>query len=73
MTITIAGEKKEYAEGTTIAQIIEAEKVENPLYVTVSLMMILLIKIHLTQQQLKREILLNFFISWEEEVSNGIY
>ena len=61
MTITIAGEKKEYAEGTTIAQIIEAEKVENPLYVTVSLMMILLIKIHLTQQQLKREILLNFF------------
>ena len=37
MTITIAGEKKEYAEGTTIAQIIEAEKVENPLYVTVSL------------------------------------
>lgn len=37
MTITIAGEKKEYAEGKTIAQIIEAEKVENPLYVTVSL------------------------------------
>lgn len=37
MTITIAGEKKEYAEGTTIAQTIEAEKVENPLYVTVSL------------------------------------
>lgn len=37
MTITIAGEKKEYAEGITIAQIIEAEKVENPLYVTVSL------------------------------------
>lgn len=37
MTITIAGEKKEYAEGTNIAQIIEAEKVENPLYVTVSL------------------------------------
>jgi sulfur carrier protein len=37
MTITIAGEKKEYAEGTTIAQIIETEKVENPLYVTVSL------------------------------------
>lgn len=37
MTITIAGEKKEYAEGTTITQIIETEKVENPLYVTVSL------------------------------------
>ncbi len=37
MTITIAGEKKEYAEGITIAQIIETEKVENPLYVTVSL------------------------------------
>ena len=29
MTITIAGEKKEYAEGTTIAQIIEAETLCN--------------------------------------------
>lgn len=36
MTVTIAGKKKEIAEGTTIAQIIVDEKVENPDYVTVT-------------------------------------
>ncbi len=36
MIIKVAGEKKEYAEGTTIAQLIEAENVENPEYVTVT-------------------------------------
>lgn len=36
MTVTIAGKKKEIAEGTTIAQIIVSEKVENPDYVTVT-------------------------------------
>ena len=85
MTITIAGEKKEYAEGTTIAQIIEAEKVENPLYVTVSLnddfveglgvpeiKTVEDLKAYINEG-LQREILLNFFISWEGEVSNGIY
>ncbi|MBR1810919.1 MAG: sulfur carrier protein ThiS [Clostridia bacterium] len=37
MTITVAGNKKEYAEGLTVKQLIEAENVENPLYVTVTL------------------------------------
>ncbi len=37
MTITVAGNKKEYEEGLTIAQLIEVEKVERPLYVTVTL------------------------------------
>lgn len=37
MIIKVAGEKKEYAEGTTIAQLIEAENVENPEYVTVTI------------------------------------
>lgn len=37
MIITVAGNKKEYQEGLTVAQLIEAEKVDNPLYVTVSL------------------------------------
>lgn len=36
MTITVAGRKKEYAEGLTVKQLIEAEQVENPLYVTVT-------------------------------------
>jgi sulfur carrier protein len=36
MQLTIAGERKEYPEGTTLSQLIEAEKVENPMYVTVS-------------------------------------
>lgn len=36
MTITVAGVKKEIAEGTTIATLIAEEKVENPEYVTVT-------------------------------------
>lgn len=36
MKITVAGEKKEVAEGLTIASLIEQEKVETPEYVTVS-------------------------------------
>lgn len=37
MTITVAGAKKEYAEGITVKQLVEAENVENPLYVTVTI------------------------------------
>ena len=37
MTITVAGNKKEYPEGLTVGQLIQAENVETPLYVTVSL------------------------------------
>ncbi|MBQ2577790.1 MAG: sulfur carrier protein ThiS [Lachnospiraceae bacterium] len=36
MTLTVAGKKKDYAEGTTIEQLIDIEKVDNPLYVTVT-------------------------------------
>lgn len=36
MTLKVAGNKKEYAEGITIEQLIEVEKVDNPLYVTVT-------------------------------------
>ena len=36
MTLIIAGEKKEYAEGTTVAQLIAAEKISDPQSVTVS-------------------------------------
>jgi sulfur carrier protein len=34
MLVTVAGEKKEIEQGTTIAKLIEIEKVENPEYVT---------------------------------------
>lgn len=37
MILTIAGNKKDYNDGLTVSQLIEAEKVETPLYVTVSL------------------------------------
>ena len=37
MFITVAGNKKEYKDGLTVAELIEAEKIDNPLYVTVSL------------------------------------
>ena len=36
MKITVAGERKEVAEGITVAQLIELENVETPEYVTVS-------------------------------------
>jgi len=37
MIISIAGEKKEYKEGLTLIELFEAEKVEMPEYVTVSI------------------------------------
>lgn len=36
MFITVAGEKKEYKEGLTLQELIEAEEIDNPMYVTVS-------------------------------------
>ncbi|MBR1479009.1 MAG: sulfur carrier protein ThiS [Lachnospiraceae bacterium] len=36
MTIKVAGEQKQMADGITVAGLIEAEQVENPQYVTVS-------------------------------------
>ena len=36
MTIEVAGERKEYADGLTVEELIEAEKVETPQYVTVT-------------------------------------
>lgn len=37
MTITVAGEKKNYEEGLTVKQLIDAEQIDNPLYVTVTI------------------------------------
>ena len=37
MIITVSGEKKNYAEGLTVEELIEAENVESPQYVTVTL------------------------------------
>lgn len=37
MTITAAGNKKEVADGLTVAQLITDEKVETPEYVTVTI------------------------------------
>jgi len=37
MIITVSGEKKEYKEGLLLSELIIAEKVETPEYVTVSL------------------------------------
>ncbi len=36
MTVSIAGVRKEIKEGTSVAELIALEKVENPEYVTVS-------------------------------------
>ena len=37
MKITVGGEKKEVADGLTVAELIELEQVETPEYVTVSI------------------------------------
>lgn len=37
MTITVAGEKKEYEDGLKLTELIKAENVEMPEYVTVSI------------------------------------
>lgn len=37
MTIVVAGEKKEVAEGLRVSKLIELENVETPQYVTVSI------------------------------------
>lgn len=37
MIITVGGDKKEYKEGLTLPELLEAEKVEMPEYVTVSI------------------------------------
>lgn len=36
MTITVAGNKKEYEDGLNITTLVEKENVENPLYVTIT-------------------------------------
>lgn len=37
MTITVAGVKKEYEDGLSVAKLIDIEKVETPEYVTVTI------------------------------------
>jgi len=37
MKLTVSGNSKDYADGLTVAQLIELEKVETPMYVTVSI------------------------------------
>ena len=37
MKLTVAGNEKEYANGLSVSQLIELEKVETPQYVTVSI------------------------------------
>ena len=37
MDIYVAGERKTHPDGLTVSELLSAEKVENPLYVTVSI------------------------------------
>jgi len=37
MKLTVSGNSKEYADGLTVAELIDLEKVETPIYVTVSI------------------------------------
>lgn len=50
MKITVAGNKKEYEDGITVAELIVKENVENPEYVTVTVNDDLLREMILRQQ-----------------------
>ena len=65
MKITVAGNKKEYEDGITVAELIVKENVENPEYVTVTV----------NDDFVERDDFetTNSYISWEEEHTNGVY
>ena len=70
MKVTVAGNVKDIKEGTTIAQLVIDEKVENPDYVTVTVNDEFVENHDLANVTL---MWLNSYTSWEEEASNGIY
>ena len=67
MKITVAGNKKEYEDGITVAELIVKENVENPEYVTVT------VNDDFVERDDFETTKLNSYISWEEEHTNGVY
>ena len=67
MKITVAGNKKEYEDGITVAELIVKENVENPEYVTVT------VNDDFVERDDFETTKLNAYISWEEEHTNGVY
>lgn len=67
MLVTGAGEKKEIEQGTTIAKLIEIEKVENPEYVTVTVNDEFLNRADFEITQVKENDTIKFLYFMEEE------
>ena len=73
MNIKIAGNKKEFEDGITVARLIQLEDVENPEYVTVTLNDEFVERGQFEAAELKDGDEVEFYISWEEGPSDGIY
>lgn len=73
MLVTGAGEKKEIEQGTTIAKLIEIEKVENPEYVTVTVNDEFLNRADFEITQVKENDTIKFLYFMGGGTFNGIY
>ena len=70
MTITVAGNKKEYEDGLKLTELIEKEDIESPEYVTVTINDEFISKADVPE---KTATLLNSCTTWEEAQDNGFY
>ena len=73
MTITVAGNKKEYEDGLKLTELIEKEDIESPEYVTVTINDEFISKARRTGNRSKDATLLSSCTTWEEAQDNGFY
>ncbi len=72
MTITVAGNKKEYEDGLKLTELIEKEDIESPEYVTVTINDEFISKEDVPNTVVKKTAtLLNSCTTWEEAQDNG--
>ena len=72
MTITVAGNKKEYEDGLKLTELIEKEDIESPEYVTVTINDEFISKADVGNRS-KTATLLSSCTTWEEAQDNGFY
>ena len=70
MTITVAGNKKEYEDGLKLTELIEKEDIESPEYVTVTINDEFISKADVPETEAT---LLSSCTTWEEAQDNGFY
>ena len=73
MTITVAGNKKEYEDGLKLTELIEKEDIESPEYVTVTINDEFISKADVPETEVRTATLLSSCTTWEEAQDNGFY